>query len=299
MDQNIHKILIIRPNEEKRNTVTLNVCQHPSSMEGKYKCMTLHYYTNREPHMFFRKIVQAILRERGLHLTTSGASDCEMGQEMMLVKSINESSRGKNNRFLLLLFEGPTGLLFQAEKSIHPNEEESRGNANPNRGSKGLKGLWGNAEDQHLNCKLCASPTSFLQWLLLWQWRKLEVRGEKDTVEEGGQDPYTIPKSLTRRVRKREGHDQYGQGDLQSFQEIFSSVCFFAYLLMYLLSGLMYQVLRSDPKTKKSKWSKTTSIYQIFIEVLLWTITHLRSSEYMQEQNRQGLCPYRNSYLFC
>lgn len=175
MDKNIHKILIIRPNEAKRKTVTLNVWQHPSSMEGKYKCMTLHYYTNREPHMFFRKIVQAILRERGLLLATSGASDCEMGQEMMLVKSINESSRGKNNRFLLLLFEGPTGLLFQGEKTINPNEEESRGNANPNRGSKGLKGLWGNAEDQHLNCKFIPYKLSLVAATLA----VAEIRGER------------------------------------------------------------------------------------------------------------------------
>lgn len=55
--------------------------------------------------------------------------------------------------------------------------------------------------------KSYSSPTDFLQWLLPWQKRKLEVRTEKDMVELGSQDTYTIPKSLTRRVRKREGHD--------------------------------------------------------------------------------------------
>lgn len=66
-----------------------------------------------------------------------------------------------------------------------------------------------------------------------------------------------------------------------------------------LLSVFRYQVLCSDLKTKMSKWSKTMSTCQKFIEVLLWTITHVsRSFKFMQEQNKYGLCPYRNSYLF-
>lgn len=81
--------------------------------------------------------------------------------------------------------------------------------------------------------------------------------------------------------------------------EIWRALKKYFHLFVSLLTcSSMYRLLCSDPKTNKSKSSKTSSICQIFTEVLLWTITHIRSLEYMQGQNRYGLCPYRNSYLF-
>lgn len=75
------------------------------------------------------------------------------------------------------------------------------------------------------------------------------------------------PSQVTDQKESKEGRTRlvWLGSSVQLSKNVF--VCFFAYLLVYLLSGSMYQVLWSESKTSKSKWSETISIHQIFTEV--------------------------------